>query len=80
MNARHNALVALLIWLGLGVLLGLAEWPYQLLSELGFVLQRRLWLQAQAHPLSRSLRQGLPFLPQISARECWLRAEKPART
>jgi H+/Cl- antiporter ClcA len=47
-NARHNALVALLIWLGLGLLLGLAEWPYQLLSELGFVLQRRLWLQAQA--------------------------------
>ena len=48
MNARHNALLALLIWLGLGLLLGLAEWPYQLLSELGFVLQRRLWLQAQA--------------------------------
>jgi H+/Cl- antiporter ClcA len=47
-NPRHNALVALLIWLGLGLLLGLAEWPYQLLSELGFVLQRRLWLQAQA--------------------------------
>jgi H+/Cl- antiporter ClcA len=48
LNARHNALAALLIWLGLGLLLGLAEWPYQLLSELGFVLQRRLWLQAQA--------------------------------
>ena len=48
MNARHNALGALLIWLGLGLLLGLAEWPYQLLSELGFLVQRRLWLQAQA--------------------------------
>jgi H+/Cl- antiporter ClcA len=47
-NARHNAFVALLLWLGLGLLLGLVEWPYQLLSELGFVLQRRLWLQAQA--------------------------------
>ena len=39
MNARHNALGALLIWLGLGLLLGLAEWPYQLLSELGFLVQ-----------------------------------------
>jgi H+/Cl- antiporter ClcA len=55
-NPRHNALVALLIWLGLGLLLGLAEWPYQLLSELGFVLQRRLWLQAQVpHGLAAAL-------------------------
>jgi H+/Cl- antiporter ClcA len=55
-NGRHNALVALLLWLGLGLLLGLVEWPYQLLSELGFVLQRRLWLQAQApHGLAAAL-------------------------
>lgn len=50
MSLRHNAVAALLIWLGLGLLLGLAEWPYQLLSELGFVLQQRLWLDAQAPP------------------------------
>jgi H+/Cl- antiporter ClcA len=41
-------LLNLLVWLGLGLLLGLAEWPYQLLSELGFQLQQRLWLQAAA--------------------------------
>lgn len=40
-------LQALLIWLGLGLLIGLAEWPYQLLSELGFRLQQRLWLEVQ---------------------------------
>ncbi|MGA0022615.1 MAG: chloride channel protein, partial [Vulcanococcus sp.] len=51
MNQHRNVLAALLVWLGLGFLLGLAEWPYQLLSELGFVLQQRLWLQAQAPPL-----------------------------
>ncbi len=52
MNQQHrNVLAALLVWLGLGFLLGLAEWPYQLLSELGFVLQQRLWLQAQSPPL-----------------------------
>lgn len=38
----------LAVWIGLGLLLGLAEWPYQLLSELGFQLQQRLWLQAEA--------------------------------
>ncbi len=41
-------LLTLLVWLGLGLLLGLVEWPYQLLSELGFQLQQRLWLQAAA--------------------------------
>jgi len=41
-------LLTLLVWLGLGLLVGLAEWPYQLLSELGFQLQQRLWLQAAA--------------------------------
>lgn len=30
-------------WLLLGLGWGLLEWPYQLLSELGFQLQRRLW-------------------------------------
>ena len=30
-------------WLLLGLAWGLMEWPYQLLSELGFQLQRRLW-------------------------------------
>ena len=37
------SLAGLLLWLSLGLLLGLWEWPYQLLSELGFDLQRRLW-------------------------------------
>jgi len=41
-------LLTLLVWLGLGLLLGLAEWPCQLLSELGFQLQQRLWLEAAA--------------------------------
>ena len=35
--------LSLLLWLLLGVLIGLVEWPYQLLSELGFQLQHRLW-------------------------------------
>ncbi|MFM1813117.1 MAG: hypothetical protein RLZZ336_2055 [Cyanobacteriota bacterium] len=34
-------------WLLLGLLLGLLMWPYQALSELGFRLQRHLWLGAQ---------------------------------
>ena len=32
-----------LLWLLLGVLVGALMWPYQALSELGFLLQRRLW-------------------------------------
>jgi H+/Cl- antiporter ClcA len=32
-----------LLWLLLGVLVGALMWPYQVLSELGFLLQRRLW-------------------------------------
>jgi hypothetical protein len=47
---HRNALVALLIWLGLGALLGLLERPYQWLSQLGFDLQRRLWLEAVGVP------------------------------
>ncbi|MEO1003189.1 MAG: chloride channel protein [Cyanobacteria bacterium J06638_7] len=39
------ALGALAVWLFAGLLLGLLEWPYQLLSELGFALQQRLWLE-----------------------------------
>lgn len=35
--------LSLLLWLLLGGVIGLVEWPYQLLSELGFQLQHRLW-------------------------------------
>lgn len=38
-------------WLLLGLLLGLLLWPYQALSELGFRLQRGLWLTAQPQTL-----------------------------
>jgi len=34
---------SLLIWLLLGLAMGLVQWPYQALSELGFQLQSRLW-------------------------------------
>jgi H+/Cl- antiporter ClcA len=47
---QRNAFVALLIWLGLGALLGLLERPYQWLSQLGFDLQRLLWLEAVGVP------------------------------
>jgi hypothetical protein len=46
----RNALAALLTWLGLGLLLGLLERPYQWLSKVGFELQRRLWLDAVGVP------------------------------
>lgn len=36
-----------LIWLVLGLLLGLLLWPYQALSALGFALQQWFWPQAQ---------------------------------
>lgn len=35
--------MALLVWLLLGLVMGLLQWPYQALSELGFRLQRGLW-------------------------------------
>jgi H+/Cl- antiporter ClcA len=35
----------------LGLVFGLLMWPYQALSELGFRLQRGLWLAAQPQPL-----------------------------
>lgn len=41
MNATQAWRVGLWLLLGLGW--GLLEWPYQLLSELGFQLQQRLW-------------------------------------
>jgi hypothetical protein len=34
---------SLLIWLLLGLAMGLVQWLYQALSDLGFQLQRRLW-------------------------------------
>ncbi|NDC34653.1 MAG: chloride channel protein, partial [Synechococcaceae bacterium WB9_2_112] len=42
-------MTALLLWLLLGLGWGLLLWPYQALSELGFQLQLRLWLQPQVH-------------------------------
>lgn len=45
----------LLVWLLLGLPLGLLLWPYQALSELGFALQRSLWLAAQPRPLAGGL-------------------------
>jgi len=38
-------------WLLLGLLFGVLLWPYQALSELGFRLQRGLWLASQPQPL-----------------------------
>lgn len=38
-------------WVLLGLLFGLLMWPYQALSELGFRLQRGLWLAAHPQPL-----------------------------
>ena len=48
---RSPGLIALSGWLLLGLLLGLLMWPYQALSELGFRVQRGLWLAAQPQPL-----------------------------
>ena len=58
-------IAALPIWLLLGLLVGLGVWPYQLISELGFELQRRLWpltglqhgasVGALASPVARAL-------------------------
>ena len=39
------------LWLAVGLVLGALEWPYQLLSELGFLLQQRLWLEAEGRRL-----------------------------
>ncbi len=52
---RAPWLAALAGWLFLGLVFGLLLWPYQALSELGFRLQRGLWLAAQPQPLSGAL-------------------------
>jgi len=44
----------------LGLLIGLVEWPYQLLSELGFRLQQQLWPLAGLEPQPTRLLTGLP--------------------
>ena len=44
-------MAGLLIWLLLGLLFGLLQRPYQALSELGFRLQRGLWLAPQPQVL-----------------------------
>jgi H+/Cl- antiporter ClcA len=44
-------MAGLLIWLLLGLLFGLLQRPYQALSELGFQLQRGLWLAPQPQVL-----------------------------
>lgn len=46
---------SLAVWLLLGPLVGLALWPYQGLSELGFQLQRQLWLHPQANRAAGAL-------------------------
>lgn len=47
-------MAGLLIWLLLGLGLGLLLWPYQAISELGFRLQRHFWLQRDLWPLPQS--------------------------
>ena len=47
----RSAMAALSSWLLLGVVFGVLLWPYQALSELGFRLQRGLWLAPQPQPL-----------------------------
>jgi H+/Cl- antiporter ClcA len=44
-------MAGVLIWLLLGLLFGLLQWPYQALSELGFQLQQGLWLGSQPQAL-----------------------------
>ncbi|WP_411870688.1 chloride channel protein [Vulcanococcus limneticus] len=52
MTEPSSAVVAPLgSWLLLGLLFGVLLWPYQALSELGFRLQRGLWLAPQPQPL-----------------------------
>ena len=46
-----GALASLAGWLLLGLLFGLLMGPYQAISELGFRLQRELWLAAQPQPV-----------------------------
>ncbi len=59
--------LALLIWLLLGLLWGLLQWPYQALSELGFRLQRLHW-----SPLQPSSVPGALLVFGASALLIWL--------
>jgi len=44
------------LWLlALGLLIGLLEWPYKALSELGFALQRALWPRTELATLQDTL-------------------------
>lgn len=49
------------LWLLLGPLVGLVEWPYQALSEAGFRLQQELWSLAGAIP------DRIPTQPGVEA-------------
>lgn len=51
----RSAMAALSSWLLLGLVFGVLLWPYQALSELGFRLQRGLWLGPQPRPLLGAL-------------------------
>jgi H+/Cl- antiporter ClcA len=48
---RAPGVAALAGWLLLGLVFGLLLWPYQVLSQLGFLLQRSFWLADQPRPL-----------------------------
>lgn len=48
---RAPGVAALAGWLLLGLVFGLLLWPYQALSQLGFLLQRSFWLADQPRPL-----------------------------
>lgn len=50
----------LVVWLLLGLVMGLLQWPYQALSELGFRLQRWLWPLPGLEGGHRGIAQGLP--------------------
>ena len=50
-SLRGLGVAALAGWLLLGLLFGPLMGPYQALSELGFRLQRWLWLAGQPQPL-----------------------------
>lgn len=54
------AVMAVLVWLLLGLPLGLLQWPYQALSELGFRLQRGLWSLPGLELTTQAQRPDLP--------------------
>jgi hypothetical protein len=53
---RAPAAGALAGWLLLGLLFGLLMGPYQAISELGFRLQRGLWLAVVSHQVRQHSR------------------------